>query len=417
MIDARRPANGEFWVSWRPAIAEMGSASLGGRAVSATGKGGLRNGEGRSPQRPMAGKFYRSRRGIAGLAVLALAFVLVGGGMIILLAGARAVDSLTILGGGLASLLAGLWLGALGRRMRTRTFNDLQSFERFVAECRRKLILFLREFSSDRMRDDTADDEFTLSSFFITEEQRICDVMKHYGTVVAVGRPGEKLPAAGSHRLYIADEDWRSVVGALLKRADLILMRCGDAPGVAWEMEQVMAPENRPKTVFLSSRDSKKNKLVYDRLTKLMSAHVPNLAPTLLRPMRFESGAGDEMAREAEALLQKYFRGRELFERQVSLASARLIRFRGSQPEPIHGTFREAFARIAADMGMKKGKSDLIKPIGALVLVFGGPLLLFAPYAICPLLPGELCPVVERSTVIAFLVMALLLIVIAPLMI
>ena len=79
------------------------------------------------------------------------------------------------------------------------------------------------------------------SSLFESDEEKIANCFQGYGTMVAIGKPGEKRPPGGGFRLYVGDDQWQSVVGHLMDRADLILLRCGDALGLSWELEQIIA--------------------------------------------------------------------------------------------------------------------------------------------------------------------------------
>lgn len=41
---------------------------------------------------------------------------------------------------------------------------------------------------------------------FVSEEDKLADVMKEYGLMVAIGKPGEQLPTSGAYRLYVDDD-------------------------------------------------------------------------------------------------------------------------------------------------------------------------------------------------------------------
>lgn len=58
--------------------------------------------------------------------------------------------------------------------------------------------------------------------------------------LVAIGRPGEKIPAVGAIKYYVSDDNWRMVVAHLVKHAKLIFLRIGVTDGLAWEINHVL---------------------------------------------------------------------------------------------------------------------------------------------------------------------------------
>jgi hypothetical protein len=47
---------------------------------------------------------------------------------------------------------------------------------------------------------------------FVTEEQQLVKVLEEIGPVIAIGRPGEKLPELGAARKQVSDREWKTVV-------------------------------------------------------------------------------------------------------------------------------------------------------------------------------------------------------------
>lgn len=79
-----------------------------------------------------------------------------------------------------------------------------------------------------------------------TEEEQLVAALKSAGPVVALGRPGEALPAAGALRIYPAGESWQETVLDLMKRARLVVMALGPGQGLMWELleaVQVLPPD------------------------------------------------------------------------------------------------------------------------------------------------------------------------------
>ena len=83
-------------------------------------------------------------------------------------------------------------------------------------------------------------------------EQELASIMNRVGPLVAIGKPGERLPELGAARLYVDDSRWRDVVGDLLSKATLVLIRAGDTPGLWWEIERAVAHQSRHRVVIVA---------------------------------------------------------------------------------------------------------------------------------------------------------------------
>jgi hypothetical protein len=62
-----------------------------------------------------------------------------------------------------------------------------------------------------------------------TEEEQLAYALKRIGPIVAVAQPGETLPPAGFPRLTLHPDNWQQEVTALLRRARLVVVRCGSS--------------------------------------------------------------------------------------------------------------------------------------------------------------------------------------------
>ncbi|HTN50339.1 MAG TPA: hypothetical protein VMK32_13000 [Burkholderiaceae bacterium] len=84
-----------------------------------------------------------------------------------------------------------------------------------------------------------------------SEEEQLAEALHALGPVVAVGKPGEKLPQLGAARMYVQDSEWRQVVRGLMSRAGLVVLRAGKTDGLWWEVQtaaEIVSPE---RIVFL----------------------------------------------------------------------------------------------------------------------------------------------------------------------
>jgi hypothetical protein len=116
-------------------------------------------------------------------------------------------------------------------------------------------VLYLRPFKSD-----TSSAQFTiesalkmisefatataLSELWTTEEEQLADAFSAIGSLVAIGKPGERLPLPGAARRY-AGQDWQQIVTEMMQSAVLVVIKASTQPGVLWEIErarQVLPP-------------------------------------------------------------------------------------------------------------------------------------------------------------------------------
>lgn len=71
-------------------------------------------------------------------------------------------------------------------------------------------------------------------------EEQLSEAVAPIGPLVAIGRPGEKLPKPGAARAYADDQEWRAVVDKWLSVARLVILRPGNTMGLWWEMERAV---------------------------------------------------------------------------------------------------------------------------------------------------------------------------------
>jgi hypothetical protein len=103
----------------------------------------------------------------------------------------------------------------------------------------RPFILYLRAFKTD----------VGWHGWFT--EPRLAGGLKQFAVPVCVGRPGERLPQFGFHRIYFAEEDWQASVLEMASRAKCMVIFMGHTSGLEWEMKQIIVNRWLPKTVLL----------------------------------------------------------------------------------------------------------------------------------------------------------------------
>jgi hypothetical protein len=122
-----------------------------------------------------------------------------------------------------------------------------------------RTVLFLRSFADDEgfarvQRGPVRDGPWAADTD--TEEQQLRDAVAPFGTMVALGRPEDRLPQAGAGRHYASDEEWQAQVLAALERAALVLLACGPGRNLRWEVEQVVARNQPERLVLIVVRDA-----------------------------------------------------------------------------------------------------------------------------------------------------------------
>jgi hypothetical protein len=60
------------------------------------------------------------------------------------------------------------------------------------------------------------------------------------GPPVCIGRPGERLPRAGFHRIYVPRQAWQERVKDLIRRARCVVFVQGATEGLAWELKTLV---------------------------------------------------------------------------------------------------------------------------------------------------------------------------------
>jgi hypothetical protein len=167
------------------------------------------------------------------------------------------------------------WIGA--RLLIRAKRHSAPSASALLAGDRRPPVPYFRSFNADR----EAGKGVIFSSWF-TEEEQIARALKGVGPFVAIGAPGETLPALGAARLYASDAEWRRIVHDLTSRARLVIFRLGSSPGFLWEFENVVRWVQPEQIVLLVPRDA----AVYDDFRLRSRAVLPHGLPPLPRSRR-----------------------------------------------------------------------------------------------------------------------------------
>jgi len=105
--------------------------------------------------------------------------------------------------------------------------------------------VLLRSFVDDSLevKGQTVD-QFTFEEVLTRQLSRL-------GPVIAIGRPGEKLPQSGAAREYLADDVWQNRVSELLEQAQCVVFIIHKTEGLRWEGARITELGGRKKTLFI----------------------------------------------------------------------------------------------------------------------------------------------------------------------
>jgi hypothetical protein len=146
------------------------------------------------------------------------------------------------------------------------------------AEDPRSPVLYLRPF-----RDDPAGSRELPSAgglvFWVfparSEEDLFARALAKVGPFLAIGEPGQPFRQIGAARFDVRAETWQEMVSALLRRARLVVLRCGDSEGFWWEAELALRTLEPRRLVLLIPFDRDD----YERFCTRAQPHVPAPLP------------------------------------------------------------------------------------------------------------------------------------------
>ena len=138
----------------------------------------------------------------------------------------------------------------------TSRWVSRQSYERQVGRDLRPPILFLRAFKDDQSRLPQSGILHRLLRAELGARRLdhiLVEEFSRFGPVVALGRPGERMRPFGAARVYVEHSDWQAKVLELTAKAAHIVLVADDSAGIAWEIDTMLDPVLRAKTIFLAT--------------------------------------------------------------------------------------------------------------------------------------------------------------------
>jgi len=177
---------------------------------------------------------------------------------------------------GSALVFLGRYASIKGRR--TSRANECQDIAEKGTE--RAPVVYLRRFDED---EKTARVPLPLSMpLFVstsTEEEQLVRVLSEIGPVVALARPGERLPRLGARRLEVDSAEWRSTVESLVTRARLVVLRAGSlTDSLRFELESATRLVRPDHLVILVTKSRRVAEAFLGELAEVSRTGVPTVS-------------------------------------------------------------------------------------------------------------------------------------------
>ena len=111
-------------------------------------------------------------------------------------------------------------------------------------------VIYLRSFSADEHTSLPVSTFGPVGLPGATDEEIVVRALHSVGPVLAIGDPAEKLASLGAARVYVANDRWHAVVSDLVSVAQLVVLRAGTTPGIAWEVERLVKAVPGDRVIF-----------------------------------------------------------------------------------------------------------------------------------------------------------------------
>ena len=198
----------------------------------------------------------RVARRIGGGALMVLALGILAFGFLVLLVLWENKDSLffgvivlLVIGGGLVRL--GFWLLSYSRRYR------MLSAEEVTQQDSRSPILIVRSFEDDMLEVEREREgviewvrHLTRSRGSVFEEA-VAEALSAFGPVIAIGKPGEKLPALGAAREYVSHDEWQERAVELISQSSIVTVVVGRGQWLQWEIKRLVELDGLDKALVV----------------------------------------------------------------------------------------------------------------------------------------------------------------------
>lgn len=215
------------------------------------------------------------------------------------------------------------WLWTVSSRMRQSGAVEV------LREDGRPPILLLRAFAHDGLKVDSLD----ANSIRPTVETIIVNCVSNYGPVVAIGRPGEKLPPLGAARFWVDDEHWQQAVLQLLPVCQQVVLVMGKSPnssGLAWEVGQILSAKTEARIwIVVPPRREDWIRLRWEEYALLAGGRFPEYTPGAVL-IAFEPNGPGRVHRVGKSWYRGYVRSDRVYSSVLASAHAHVQSSPGS---------------------------------------------------------------------------------------
>jgi len=156
-------------------------------------------------------------------------------------------------------------------------------------------VILLRSFGDDVIGVDRAPTVNTPLSSWDAKALTLEEVMERAlwraGPVIAIGRPGEKLPPAGAAREYVPDGEWQARVGELMAECRYVCVVAGTSEGLLWECRMLSEARALAKVVVVFPPDRGQLEAAWRTMSAACSLQESVLPPRVLAARLHDAGA------------------------------------------------------------------------------------------------------------------------------
>lgn len=136
----------------------------------------------------------------------------------------------------------------------------ITSFDELIGQ---RYVLYLRSFAYDRAMAAAPPSPggwwmvspIEMMGFGVTVEDVLVRQFAEIGPVVAIGRPGERLPMIGARRGYLPTAYWQDAVSGLLRGSDVVMMMASLGHGTIWEFTEAVRTVAPTRLILLICGD------------------------------------------------------------------------------------------------------------------------------------------------------------------
>jgi hypothetical protein len=192
---------------------------------------------------------------------------------------------------GLVSIVVvGMPVARLRRRL--AQINAKRAEESLKKAGAKRPIFYLRSFALDDVVGRPSILELLVNFQPFNPEQTMTAIIGRCGPVLAIGRPGEALPALGAARFYVTHELWQEKVADVATVSQLVVWVSGTTLGLQWEITHLLRSLPPEKLILwahphLLDLDANEREAEWSRFVDGFGALFPRPLPRRLGETRF----------------------------------------------------------------------------------------------------------------------------------